>query len=113
MIDHIIFGERLPQYSFTNGEDRQILSRLSKINIFVGANNCGKSRFMRELAKVQQFPIVPHVELKGYGAEIYNLNRDFQQNNNRLRQEIQQQGFRDVDNSHDHLSLQRFWRRLR
>ena len=75
LIDHIVIGEKLPQYSVINGDDAEILSRLSRINIFVGANNSGKSRLMRELVNWRQFPIVPHVDLKKRGAEVFSINK--------------------------------------
>ena len=35
------------EYNFVKSEDK--LENLSKINIFIGTNNSGKSRFMRSL----------------------------------------------------------------
>ena len=98
LIEQIVFAGQLPQYTVSEADDPAILSRLSKINIFVGANNSGKSRFMRELVNWQrQFPTVPHLDLTKFGPGLYQIDREFQAHNNELRQAIQQRGFRDVD----------------
>lgn len=39
------------QYSF---DEKQELSQLEKINLFVGSNNSGKSRLMRQIAKIKR-----------------------------------------------------------
>ncbi len=51
LADAIIFGPNLQNYRLNAGTDPFVLAPLSQINVFVGANNCGKSRFLRELAK--------------------------------------------------------------
>lgn len=50
MIDGIkLEGEVLGKYKNTNPEQENTIEKLSKINIFIGSNNSGKSYFMREL----------------------------------------------------------------
>ncbi|HEX8737457.1 MAG TPA: hypothetical protein VF721_19150, partial [Pyrinomonadaceae bacterium] len=44
-------------YKNTNGEKAEFLEPVSKINIFVGSNNSGKSRFMRHLSMQADFEI--------------------------------------------------------
>ncbi|MDQ1257976.1 MAG: ATP-binding protein, partial [Candidatus Hydrogenedentes bacterium] len=47
-IDHCVLPESLTsQYVF--GEGGPFLTRIGKVNIFVGPNNAGKSRFLRAL----------------------------------------------------------------
>lgn len=43
--------ESFDSYKNTEGEKLEFLEPVSKINIFVGSNNSGKSRFMRNIAK--------------------------------------------------------------
>ncbi|HEV7925343.1 MAG TPA: ATP-binding protein [Verrucomicrobiae bacterium] len=51
-----ISGKGFEQYKIDSPDEssRKILGNLSKINIFVGPNNSGKSRFMREIAKTEK-----------------------------------------------------------
>lgn len=42
------------KYSIINSKNENWLNKLSKVNIFVGANNTGKSRFMRSLFYVDK-----------------------------------------------------------
>jgi len=54
-------GADFSNYS-VEGSDKS-LSKLSKINVFVGPNNSGKSRFLRNLASIEQIRFVPvHVQ---------------------------------------------------
>ena len=57
------FGEEMRAYSLQNetGEYNPItfIGPLSHINIFVGATNSGKSRFLRALAKSKEFKFFP------------------------------------------------------
>lgn len=46
-------------YSFIS-DDEEMLKNLSKINIFVGENNSGKSRFLRSLIKKQDLEFIPN-----------------------------------------------------
>ncbi|MCD9186803.1 MAG: AAA family ATPase [Pyrinomonadaceae bacterium] len=47
----IKLSESFDAYKNTDGEKAEFLEPVSKINIFVGSNNSGKSRFMRNIAK--------------------------------------------------------------
>jgi AAA ATPase domain len=64
-------------YQVTNGEKagKKTLPNLSKINIFVGANNSGKSRFMRKLASQEQVYFSPKLHSEQLTE---NLNRQNQ-----------------------------------
>lgn len=55
LISSIALSEKFSDYKIipSNGK-LKILPKLSKINIFVGANNSGKSRFMRQLADTER-----------------------------------------------------------
>ena len=72
MIDLIDFDEInnnnennkvIEQYIAENDKEVKAITNLSKINIFVGENNSGKSRLLRELAKNSKFN---YYELKDY-----------------------------------------------
>ena len=59
------------------GEDKLQPSRLeglSKINIFVGANNSGKSRLIRNLAKVDEILFEPREEAFPWGHPLRNFS---------------------------------------
>lgn len=49
-------------YTFISddGEKGNVLKNLSKINIFVGENNSGKSRFLRSIVKKEDFEFIPN-----------------------------------------------------
>jgi hypothetical protein len=59
------------------------LSRLSKINIFVGANNCGKSRFLRLLAAMGGITFIPH-----WNIDRWKPFNDLEQQRAKLIQEL-------------------------
>src|SRR6478736_2358971 len=42
-----------------NGGEQKTLKNLARINLFVGANNSGKSRFMRALAQLKKLEFIP------------------------------------------------------
>jgi hypothetical protein len=42
-------GDTLDKFNNTNSEQEKIIDKFSKINVFIGSNNSGKSYFMREL----------------------------------------------------------------
>jgi len=54
-------GADFSNYAVRNEEN---LANLSRINIFVGANNSGKSRFLRSLASIKQLHFVPTSSLE-------------------------------------------------
>ncbi len=51
-------------FDITPNNPERRLGGLSKINLFVGPNNSGKSRFLRELAKIEAPHFVPERSLK-------------------------------------------------
>lgn len=62
--DYDVLSENTPQ--------EKILPSLSKINIFVGANNSGKSRFMRLLASTKELRFTPNFDFK----ELNDLKKE-------------------------------------
>jgi hypothetical protein len=57
----ILDGADFSKYSVERGNSS--LPNLSKINVFVGANNSGKSRFLRQIATIETLVFVPTVDL--------------------------------------------------
>ena len=55
--------ERYSVTSASTGPAPKDLPNLSKINIFVGENNSGKSKFLRQLAAIEKLQFVPNCEL--------------------------------------------------
>lgn len=53
--------EKFGNYSVVPARDgeNKWLDKLSKVNVFVGENNSGKSRFMRNLASSEYLTILP------------------------------------------------------
>lgn len=49
----------LDNYKFLGSGDKKILKNLSKINIFVGQNNSGKSRLLRGISKIEELEYIP------------------------------------------------------
>ena len=63
-------------YTIINSTAEDCLNDLSKINIFVGANNTGKSRFMRSLYKTSPLFFLPHDEqFDLFLSKIRDLNK--------------------------------------
>jgi hypothetical protein len=72
-IESINLDDRFDAYSITptaNSEAKAI-SHLSKINIFVGANDSGKSRFLRMLCAIDQIRFIPHLNTNLDGWSHY------------------------------------------
>jgi predicted ATP-dependent endonuclease of OLD family len=58
-------------FSFQNNNDKSnVLNGLSKVNIFVGENNSGKSLFMRSLIKDLNFKFIPFNDEIKIGSDI-------------------------------------------
>ena len=57
----ILDGADFSKYSVEGGNNS--LPNFSKINVFVGANNSGKSRFLRQIATIETLVFVPTVDL--------------------------------------------------
>jgi predicted ATP-dependent endonuclease of OLD family len=79
MIEQIIIsdGNKSFFHYLQDGETLKSIKPLSKINFFIGANNSGKSRLLRELLKeFYQFPIFdPELNLMSFdNPEIYTMN---------------------------------------
>jgi len=75
-------SEKFKDY-FLNDEDHSIkyFPKFNSINIIVGANNCGKSRFMRELMSLNSYSAINDLLLLRQLIDEYNLyvemfNRD-------------------------------------
>lgn len=49
----------LENYSIINDESNRYISPLGKLNIFVGVNNSGKSRFLRGILKIEKILYLP------------------------------------------------------
>src|SRR5688572_24744830 len=59
---------------FLNDEDQVIkyFPKFNSINIIVGANNCGKSRFMRELMSLNSYVVINDLLLLRQLIDEYN-----------------------------------------
>lgn len=75
-IKSIKIKDKLKNYKF-NGVSNEIVSNISKINIFIGGNNSGKSRFLRNifLDKELRFNIGTE-KLKDYNKFVEKLNKE-------------------------------------
>jgi predicted ATPase len=61
-IKEIYLDSRFSNYTLGKlGQKETKLENLSKINIFVGANNSGKSRFIRQLASTERIKFIPSI----------------------------------------------------
>lgn len=59
-------------------ESNNVLSGLSLINIFVGANNCGKSRFLRNIFTIDSFSFTTnYYDASSFYAFINSINDEF------------------------------------
>jgi hypothetical protein len=67
----LLEGADFSKYSVEDSENR--LPNLSKINVCVGANNSGKSRFLRNLASIEQIRFVPVHVIEALGNIRKNL----------------------------------------
>ena len=56
MVTKILVDTNFPDYNVSDG--RKLLNNLSKINIFIGENNSGKSRFLRTIFSNNRYKIV-------------------------------------------------------
>lgn len=76
----IIKELKIPDQSYhfeSDNEREHILQNLSKINIFVGENNSGKSRFLRSIVTKEDFEFKPNSEnLKTVNTLIDNLKNE-------------------------------------
>lgn len=66
LIKNIVLDKSFDKYKKFNieGVEEKYLNNLSKINIFVGANNSGKSRFMRLLSAIEKIQFSPAFDLQ-------------------------------------------------
>lgn len=62
----------LEDYTVATSTSRGVLDNLSKINVFVGGNNSGKSRFMRSLASMGELRYSPNCDVD----KINKLKKD-------------------------------------
>jgi predicted ATP-dependent endonuclease of OLD family len=89
-ITAIKLPESFDSYKNTDGEKAEFLEPVSKINIFVGSNNSGKSRFMRMVSQFQQY-------------EVKQQNVNLKELNIKLLQHIS-----NISNSFDLIPVQKF-----
>src|SRR6266571_6622855 len=95
-IKAIALDEQFEKYTVKSAqkEGGNRLSNLSKINIFVGENNSGKSKFLRHLAVIEKLQFVPHFKLgEGWTWEMLGqVAEEFRTNVNQCfrSQEIQE-----------------------
>lgn len=75
---HLILEESLFKDYYLNDETKPIkcLPNFNTINIIVGANNSGKTRFMRELMVFKNFTLVNADNFDKYNDLVSNFNRD-------------------------------------
>lgn len=76
-IQSIKFNGDLREYSSNNIEKKDILDNLSKLNIFVGGNNSGKSRFLRSICNDSNLMYTLNSEkMFEYNKMVDNFNVD-------------------------------------
>src|SRR5260221_11973490 len=75
-IRQIILDDKFKHFTIRlpSGETGQALPNLSKINIFVGPNNSGKSRFMRHLAAIEKIAFDPKITVNGEDEHFSKLH---------------------------------------
>jgi predicted ATPase len=95
--DRIVIPEALKQYGVVNGDDHRVLSPLSKINIFVGPNNSGKSRFLRELVRFKEFSGTPFLASELPEPQLREAEEVLQSFSNRFSEILSHRQFEDVD----------------
>lgn len=75
MLNKIFLGDHFNNYHTVN--DGDVLDKLSKVNIFIGENNSGKSRFLRKIFAQNDFEIASSIfsfeELNNVGKELIDL----------------------------------------
>ncbi|NFQ66372.1 hypothetical protein [Clostridium sporogenes] len=75
-IKSIKIKEELKKYRFL-GETNEVVSDISKINIFIGGNNSGKSRFLRSMFLDGELKFNIGTEmLEDYRSFIAKLNKE-------------------------------------
>ncbi|PFU70357.1 AAA family ATPase [Bacillus thuringiensis] len=73
----LLIDEKYRNYEFLGCEGNKRIQNLSKVNIFVGANNSGKSRMLRELFQEEVLRFIPS-EFKL--DEVNNIIREYKEN---------------------------------
>lgn len=111
-ISSILIGQD-EQYNFINNlplqeeglENNEWLSNLSKINIFLGSNNSGKSNLMRKIIKIPQLNFIPHD--KNF-LEIYDLIIDLGNLIDSILNRYQIADYAGIKNQYSHLEKSKF-----
>jgi predicted ATP-dependent endonuclease of OLD family len=85
-------GEKFSPYTINDAEPHQI-EHLSQINIFIGANNSGKSRFMRELSKLSSTPY------NLSGIDLQELNAEYELFKQHIASELNNFTYTHADNA--------------
>ncbi|MGA2865647.1 MAG: AAA family ATPase [Verrucomicrobiota bacterium] len=85
-IKEIILDDRFQRYEIAHSAPRtaKSLPNLSKVNIFVGPNNCGKSMFLRLLAATERIQFIPH-----WGAERWRPFDELENQRDKFIKELQ------------------------
>lgn len=74
MITAILLSEKFENYHNSEGNRIESIFPLSKINIVVGSNNSGKSRFMRLLAMQPYYEVnIPSVDLEKVNCDLVEI----------------------------------------
>lgn len=93
ILKDIYLGSR--PYSIINTDHNDKMCNLSKVNIFVGANNTGKSRFLRSLFyidKNNKLKFLPSDELLDYYTnKSYEFKKDWQERRRNVFNSYEQQ----------------------
>ncbi len=99
-------GEAFKHYTVMppSGEIGQVLPNLAKINILVGANNSGKSRFMRQLAATEKLTFVPKIQVNGKDAPFGGFQEARDWLDQQIAAVLQRKGFTDGDHIREKLS---------
>lgn len=104
-IKHLKIQKQL--YNIVGSEVKDRLDDLSKVNIFVGANNSGKSRFMRSIFYVDKktkVNFLPNDEYLDYFLNQSELFKQFVHNpKNRVSSENERQAFLNIDKNLDEI----------
>ena len=75
-IKSIILRDKLKNYKY-NSDEKSVISNLSKLNIFIGSNNSGKSRFIRNILTDKELKYNFQTdELELYNDFIERLNKE-------------------------------------
>ena len=85
-------------YAFENGFDgEKRLRPLAKLNVFVGANNSGKSRLMRAIASIEKLSVLPNFGAFGSSVSYDEIHAFFSELKGQVLTELRNCGCTDVN----------------